>query len=250
MTASKPEPETERLYLEELARRAAAVLGDELVRVYAGGSFALGGYEPGRSDLDVAVVVESGLAAQQRSGLIEQVRHESLPCPARGLELVVYGRAIAAAASPARDFELNLNSGAAMPLLLETEPGGGPDFWFPIDRSILAQAGMPLVGPPAGEVFSPIASGALVPVLLDSIRWHRAHPERPSDSVLNACRSLRFATEGRWSSKPAAARWAVDCGLAPSELVRRACAGELGPSAGLVGEFLAEVESRLSAPEG
>jgi hypothetical protein len=250
MTASKPEPQTERLYLEELARRAATVLGDELLGVYAGGSFALGGYEPGRSDLDVAVVVESGLAARQRSGLIEQVRHESLPCPARGLELVVYRRATAASPRPARDFELNLNSGAAMPLLLETEPGGGPDFWFPIDRSILAQAGMPLVGPPAGEVFPPIAPQALVPVLVDSIRWHRARPERPSDSVLNACRSLRFATEGRWSSKPAAGRWAVDRGLAPSELVRRACAGELGPSPELVDEFLAEVESRLSAPEG
>ena len=115
------------------------------------------------------------------------------------------------------------------------------------DRSMLAQAGIPLVGPPVAEVFSPIAPQALAPALVDSIRWHRAHPEHPSDSVLNACRSLRFATEGRWSSKPAAGRWAVDRGLAPPELVQRACAGELGSSLAPVDDFLAEVESALSA---
>ena len=122
----------------------------------------------------------------------------------------------------------------------------GEGHWFPIDRSMLAQAGISLLGPPADEVFSPIAPEALTPVLVDSIRWHRAHPGRPSDSVLNACRSLRFATEGRWSSKPAAGRWAVDRGLAPPGLVERACAGELGSAPALVDEFLAEVESDLS----
>lgn len=46
-------------YLEELACRIAESTGDELVGVCVGGSFALGDYEPGRSDLDVAAVVES-----------------------------------------------------------------------------------------------------------------------------------------------------------------------------------------------
>jgi hypothetical protein len=208
MTASKPEPQTERLYLEELARRAATVLGDELLGVYAGGSFALGGYEPGRSDLDLAVVVESGLAARQRSGLIEQVRHESLPCPARGLELVVYRRATAASPRPARDFELNLNSGAAMPLLLETEPGGGPDFWFPIDRSILAQAGVAILGPPADQVFAQVPPEELRPALEESDEWHRAN--READSERNRARAMRFLREGRWCSKQQAWRWAAD----------------------------------------
>ena len=41
---------------------------------------------------------------------------------------------------------------------------------FPIDRSMVAQAGIPLLGPPVGEAFSPIAPEALTPVLVDSIR--------------------------------------------------------------------------------
>jgi hypothetical protein len=43
--------EAERAYLAGVAARLAEILGDALVGVYAGGSWALGGYEPGRSDL-------------------------------------------------------------------------------------------------------------------------------------------------------------------------------------------------------
>jgi predicted nucleotidyltransferase len=201
MTASKPEPQTERLYLEELARRAAAVLGDELVGVYAGGSFALGGYEPGRSDLDVAVVVESGLAAEQRSLLVECVRHEALPCPARELELVVYRLSTVRSGSAKRDFELNLNCGADTAVLVESGPGSGASFWYPIDRSILAQAGIAVLGPPAREVFAPIPTEDLRPVLEEANRWHRADLGGGADAAANVARAEHFLREGRWVAK-------------------------------------------------
>jgi hypothetical protein len=140
--------------------------------------------------------------------LVERLRHEALPCPARGLELVVYRHQTSASPTPARDFELNLNSGAAMPLLVETEPGDGPDFWFPIDRSILAQAGVAILGPPAEEVFAPIPVGDLRPVLEESDEWHRRSGE--TDEAPNAARALRFLSEGRWCSKQEAERWAAD----------------------------------------
>jgi aminoglycoside adenylyltransferase-like protein/nucleotidyltransferase-like protein len=250
---SKPLPtkQPEASYLSSVTVCLQDLFGAALVGVYVGGSYALGDYRRGRSDLDLAGVVESRVPARLRELAIERLLPEAARCPTRGLELVIYRSATVRSGSVQPDFELNLNAGPGMPVRVDHgTAAAGQGHWFPIDRSILAQAGMPLLGPPAGEVFSPIAPKALVPVLVDSIRWHRAHPERPSDSVLNACRSLRFATEGRWSSKSAAGRWAVNRGLAPSELVRRACAGELGPSRELVDEFLAEVESRLSAPEG
>jgi predicted nucleotidyltransferase len=37
------------------------ILGEELLAVYTGGSYALGAYEHGRSDIDVTVVVASPL---------------------------------------------------------------------------------------------------------------------------------------------------------------------------------------------
>jgi predicted nucleotidyltransferase len=206
MTVSKPEHQRERLYLKELASRARAVLGEELIGAYAGGSFALGAYEAPRSDLDVAVVIESALGAKQRRLLVERVRHEALPCPARGLELVVYRRATAASPKPARDFELNLNSGASMAALVQTTASDGQDFWFPIDRSILAQAGVAILGPPASEVFASIPVDDLRPVLTESDEWHRVTGQ--ADAAPNSARAQRFLSEGRWYSKPEAERWA------------------------------------------
>ena len=52
-----------RAYLDEVAARLQAVLGNELVGVYSGGSYALGGYQAGRSDLGVAAVTRRPLAA-------------------------------------------------------------------------------------------------------------------------------------------------------------------------------------------
>jgi streptomycin 3"-adenylyltransferase len=243
-----PSNKPEAAYLSSVASCLQDLFGSELVGVYVGGSYALGDYRRGQSDLDLAAVVRSRMPAHLRELAIERLLPEVARCPTRGLELVIYRLATVRSGSVDADFELNLNAGPEMPVRVEhggATPGQG--HWFPIDRSMLAEAGIPLLGPPVAEVFSPIAPQALAPVLVDSIRWHRAHLERPSDSVLNACRSLRFATEGRWSSKPAAGRWAVDRGLAPPELVRRADAGELGSSLTPVADFLAEVESALSA---
>jgi len=61
-------------YLDELAARTQRVLGERLVGVYAGGSLALGGYEPGRSDIDVAVVVAAVRHGAAVSGACARAR--------------------------------------------------------------------------------------------------------------------------------------------------------------------------------
>jgi aminoglycoside adenylyltransferase-like protein/nucleotidyltransferase-like protein len=236
----------EALYLSSLRSRLQGLLGRDLVGVYVGGSFALGDYRRQASDLDLTAVVSAPLSDELRQQVVERLRHESLRCPARGLELVIYRRETASSGSITADFELNLNTGSQLPLRIDSRAAPGEGHWFPIDRSMLSQAGIPLFGPPAGEIFSWISPQALAPILVESLRWHRAHLDRPSDAVLNACRSLRFTIEGRWSSKPTGGRWAVDAGLAPRELVDRACAGRLGTDPAQVVDFLAEVESRLT----
>jgi streptomycin 3"-adenylyltransferase len=151
--------------------------------------------------------------------------------------------------APTPDFELNLNTGAATPLHVDRDVREVAGHWFSIDRSVLAQAGIALRGPPAHEVFTPIPRRALAPVLVDSVRWYRRAGGEPGDAVLNACRALRFATEGRWSSKPEAGRWAVQRGQAPSDLVVSACAARTRPASlepREVARFLETVESRLA----
>jgi hypothetical protein len=223
-----------------------------MVGVYAGGSWALGDYVPGRSDLDLAVIVGESLSRALEQAVVAQLRHESLPCPARRLELVVYRLETARSGSASPDFELNMNSGADMPLSVQSKGAAGDvgAHWFAIDRSVLSQAGIALWGPPADEVFAPIPRAVLAPVVVESVRWHREHLADPGDAVLNACRALRFAEEGRWTSKAAAGRWAVEHQLAPADLVSRAITARAEGSAldaTQVGGFLRGAEVRLSA---
>ena len=98
--------EPEYAYLTKLATQLRRVLSRNLVGVYIGGSYALGGYIRGRSDLDVAAVVHEPLARATIDEVVAALRHEALPCPARKLELVVYTEEAARNPSAEADFEL------------------------------------------------------------------------------------------------------------------------------------------------
>jgi predicted nucleotidyltransferase len=197
----------ERAYLDELTRRLREVLGGDLVGVYVGGSYALGGFEPGRSDLDVAVVVRSALDERAKNEVVAALRHEALPVPARKLELVVYRLEHARAREVAPAFELNLNTGP-QEFRADLEPRSGEGHWFAIDRSVLAGNGLALFGPPASEVFGSPPREDLLPALAEVLRWYRRNEPESEDGVLNAGRSLRFAEDGAWVAKPTLRDWA------------------------------------------
>ncbi|RZU76249.1 hypothetical protein EV384_4884 [Micromonospora kangleipakensis] len=200
-------------YLGELVDRARDVLGDNLVGAYAAGSVGLDAYQPGRSDVDVALVVAHALDGSTKRTLVDRLRHEALPCPARGLELVVYRRDVAGSGTPEPGFEVELNTGPAMPFRATYAPTDRPAadgrFWYALDRSILHQSGLALLGPPAGDVFADLAPADLRRLLTEALAWWLALPipagDGPApgaeDAVLGACRSLVKARDGVWLSK-------------------------------------------------
>jgi hypothetical protein len=102
-----------------------------------------------------------------------------------------------------------------MDFRVDEAPGDIVGFWFAIDRAILRDHGVPLHGPPAAELFAPIPREAVLPLLAESVRWHRdsAVPVG-SDVVLNTARSLHFVDTGQWVSKRAAGTYFLDGALA------------------------------------
>jgi hypothetical protein len=210
-------------YLAELDRRLQSLYGDDLVGVYAGGSYALGNYVPGTSDLDVAAVVRAPVSRTLAAATVAAIRHEALPCPARGLEFVLYPLEITQAGTTEAGFLLNLNTGAGIAFRTDLDGDGAERHWFPIDRGIYAEHGVALSGPPATEVFAPVARHELLPLLVEALEWHAPGSARGADVVLNAARSLRYALEGTWSSKHDAGRWALEQ-LGPDDAVARALA--------------------------
>ena len=215
-------PSDVHAYLSELAARLRAVLDGDLLGLYVGGSVALGAYQHGRSDVDVVAVSRGALGLADKQAIVSSLRHESLPCPARGLELVVYAEKTVGEPSAEPGFELELNTGARMPFHAAFDPSGASGrHWYVLDRAILARHGVTLVGPQPPALVADVPRELVLPALVESVRWFAAHDAPGSDAVLNACRALRYAADGRWSSKAEAGRWALEQ-LDDGELIAQA----------------------------
>ncbi|GAA0649948.1 hypothetical protein GCM10009535_29970 [Streptomyces thermocarboxydovorans] len=195
-----------RPYLTELVDRTRAVCGAELVSVLAVGSVALGDYRHGRSDVDVTVAVTPGLPAPALEELAGALSHAALPCPAAGLELVVYDADFTARPSGEAGYLLDLNTGNGLPGKISYDPAGSQPFWYVIDRSVARQCGLPLYGPPAQRVVAAPEHPVLLTALRASVREHEEGEGHLADNrVLNGCRSLMFCRTGRWLPKRRAA---------------------------------------------
>ena len=191
-------------YLEELVARARRSLGDDLVGAYLAGSGALGGYIDGRSDVDVALVVRKPLDRAMKDELVASLRHEAFPCPARGLELVVYAHGSGVP-------ELNLNTGERMEFLATFAPGTDSPHWFVLDRAIIGQRGLVLAGPPAADSLAQPSEDEILEALAIGLRWYRDRPNEPrDDAALNAVRSRAYLETGRWASRAEAVEQLLD----------------------------------------
>jgi predicted nucleotidyltransferase len=77
-------------YASKVVRRLHSLLDAKLHAAYLIGSLALGDYVPGRSDIDIMAVVEERLFTEVKREIVRALSHPALPCPARGLEFVLY----------------------------------------------------------------------------------------------------------------------------------------------------------------
>jgi len=192
-------PVAERTALDA-AHEVVEALGDGVAAAYVIGSVSYGGFEPGRSDLDLVAVWDGPLARGEKEALVERVRALDF-APARGLELVVYAEGERA---------LNVNTGPGMEEHVGYEPADDPGFWFVLDRAVAQEHALALVGPPWGDVFPRVSRDETLAALEESLRWHEANEPRSANTLLNALRAWRYAETGDLVSKPAATEWLLE----------------------------------------
>ena len=194
-------------YVQQLTGVLRGVIDDDLRAVYVIGSNAMGGYLAGASDIDVLAVSDRPLAVAEKERLVGEL--SAIPCPARGVELVVYPTASVVGPDRSPRFELNCNVGPGMGTRISYESGADARHWFLLDLAMARERARPIVGPPPMELIGPIPRGWILEALAESLAWHRdAGPIEDDNAVLNACRTWRFVVEGEWSSKDGAAAWA------------------------------------------
>lgn len=129
-----------------------------VVAFYAGGSLALGDYQPGRSDLDLAAIIERPLTRAERRSLValhRRVGASKLHCA------YVPRDALAVVTEPHLAWAHEE---------LFRRPFSG------IARAELLQGGITLYGPPPAELIPPISRAALADAARAELRgyWRRA----------------------------------------------------------------------------
>jgi predicted nucleotidyltransferase len=195
-------------YAHQVTERPRAALGEKLVGVYLHGSAALGDFLRGQSDIDVVAVSDGPLTDQEAGAVVERLSSESLPCPARGLELHVVDRNTLEEALDPPPFELHIaTTRSAGPDRVVAGPGRGGDPDLVMHFAVLREHGVALLGPPATDIFPPVARTRLVRAFASELRWALEHAS-PTYQVLNACRAWRFSEENVLSSKLSGGEWA------------------------------------------
>jgi streptomycin 3"-adenylyltransferase len=224
------------------------VLGDRHAGTYLHGSAVLGGFTPGRSDVDLLLVVDGPAARQTLLDLAAAVSVERIPCPGVGLELDALASAVAARPQRPCPFLLSMTSGESgekAVLGADHGPGGDPLMHIAVVRA----AGIAISGDPPADVFAEVPREWLLREFAGELDWALANAST-AYQALNAARAWRYAEEGVTCSKLDGAAWAA--GRGHDEVLAAAAAFQRGeradpPDAAPVRRLLADVRAGLES---
>ncbi len=239
-------------FAQELARACTGALGEAVAGVILHGSLTLGDYVPGRSDLDLLVVVDHPPTDARLAGLAEAMASRRAEAPGP-VDLRLVTRQVAASPTPAPPLEAYLRLTSASGVRLE-ERRHPAERDLAVELSVCHAHGRSLLGAAPAELLGEVPDRWVVAAGDAQLAAWQAIGDDPPYAeltVLTACRAWRFAEEGRHASKAAAAEWALGrdptLGVVGDALRRRHGdpAARIDPAQ--VARLLAEVRARLAA---
>jgi Domain of unknown function (DUF4111)/Nucleotidyltransferase domain len=202
--------EAARRFAETLAGSCATALGGAVAGVILHGSLTLGDYLPGRSDVDLLVVVDEPLSDARVAALTEAMASCRTKAPGPvDLRLATWQVAASPIPAPPLEAYLRLTSTSGVRLEERRHPGERD---LVVELSVCRAHGRGLLGAAPAELIGEVPDRWVVAAgdaqLAD---WQAIGDDPPYAelTVLTACRVWRFAEEGRHASKAAAAQWAL-----------------------------------------
>jgi Domain of unknown function (DUF4111) len=222
-------------YAAQLAADVASVAergGSRLLAAYVHGSVAMGGWIPGRSDIDILFVTADDTLPATADGMAEVIHLAGAHCPGRDVETSVVSAAAAREPGPPWPYLVHVVAGPAGVARVAR-----PDAAAPGDRDLLIHyavcraAGLAVLGPPPGELIGPIERAAILMYLANELAWGLANAAE-NYAVLNACRAQVYLDNGAMVSKVAGGEAALRRGTGPAGVITRALAQQRGEQPG------------------
>lgn len=192
-------------------------LSEAVTGVYLHGSLAMDCFNPARSDLDLLVVVERSMTAQEKRRIaVQLLRISNQPV---GIETsFIASQQINPWRYPT-PYEFHYSEMWRQPMSKALVDGSwkswndaeqhDPDLAAHI--TILRERGVTLFGAPIRDVFAPVSPADYADYLLSDWAWLAAHStENPVDTILNACRIYAYLRDGLITSKREGGEWAFN----------------------------------------
>lgn len=220
--------------LSELLSGVQSILGNHLIGMYLFGSLAMGDFDTS-SDIDVAVVTDEEISPELFAELYAMhARIAGIDSPwATQLEVSYLSLHNLRRYDPQHSLHPHLDRDKGEKLGMQRHARV-------VERHVLRERGIVLIGPSPRELIDPISPDDLRRAVLEVVdEWLRPMLDAPtpftgrgyqSYTVLSICRMLYTLEHGEIVSKPTAARWAqakLDERWSP--LIERALAGRHTP---------------------
>lgn len=234
-------------FVRGLDTALASVAGTALVATYLHGSAVLGGFVPGRSDVDVLFILNGAFDEETRETSVRVLKAATANCPGRGVELSIVTAASAAHPGPPWPFLLHMTTEPQdEKIVLGSSAEGDPDLLM--HYAVCRAAGLVVRGASPDETIGMLQRPDVL-TYLDKELGAAIQGASEAYAVLNACRAWRYCVSGEIVSKVDGARFARERG-APPELIRSALAMQLGeqpdrPPSETARAFVAEIRTLL-----
>jgi hypothetical protein len=240
-------------FARELAEKLARDCRGQLTAAILHGSAALGGWMPGRSDVDVLFVVADSITEMDLRRMAVSLATLAADCPGYGIEISIVSAAQVRDPGPPWPYLRHVVAGPGTGYRVHPQPGEAahdPDLLM--HYAVCRAAGVSVYGAPAASFIAEVPRRLILVYLAGELAWGLEHaPE--AYAVLNACRAEVFRATGQIVSKLAGGDLAMR-GADPetAALITRALDQQRGllparPSGPDAGEFVRAVASRLQA---
>lgn len=197
--------------LDRLTDGYEAILNENFVGMYVHGSYAMGCFNPVKSDLDYILVCESEPDDETRLAVLRATVALTPYAPKKGLEMHLMLREdchvyrhpprFLLHYSPAHDAAVRADAAAYVRRMR------GNDLDLAAHLTVMKRRGLLWRGMPLAEVFGDVPREAYLESVLDDAGWSEGDAMY---HVLNRCRILAYVREGRVLSKKEGAQWALE----------------------------------------
>lgn len=199
------------ILLATLCKRYQAILVDNFVGMYVHGSYAMGCFNPLKSDLDFIIVCEDVPGDAEKKAIMDTTIAFERAAPAKGLEMhVMLRRHCTEVCYPPR-FELHYSGAHTEAYLSDPDryigymQGEDPDLGAHL--TVMHERGLCISGPEVFEVFGAVPKQFYIDSVMEDLGWSEGDAMY---HVLNRCRSLALAACGAVLSKKEGALWALE----------------------------------------